>query len=100
MDNKNALDSSLYFAAAVKEQLSCKAVYLFGSLAKGNFNEDSDIDIAVVLDDYPDNFEMRLALMRIRRNIDSRIEPHPIRISEFNEGNPLAHEVLKYGRMI
>ena len=32
--------------------------------------------------------------MRLRRKIDSRIEPHPFRESEFGKHNVLANEVI------
>jgi uncharacterized protein len=35
--------------------------------------------------------------MKIRRDIDLRIEPHAFLKKDFNENNPLAHEILKYG---
>jgi hypothetical protein len=41
--------------------------------------------------------DIQLELMRLRRNIDSRIEPHPFRESEFVLSNLLADEILKYG---
>jgi len=37
---------------------------------------------------------------RIRRKIDSRIEPHPFRESEFEITNPIVSEILKYGQEI
>jgi len=33
-----------------------RGVYLFGSYARGEANEDSDVDIAVVLDEVPSRF--------------------------------------------
>lgn len=42
--------------------------------------------------------EMQLELMRLRRKIDSRIEPHPFRENEFNLSNPLVSEIIKYGK--
>jgi type I restriction enzyme S subunit len=33
-----------------------RGVYLFGSWARGEGNEDSDVDIAVVLDEVPNSF--------------------------------------------
>ena len=38
--------------------------------------------------------------MRLRREIDSRIEPHPIKESDFNQSNPLVNEIKKYGQII
>ena len=34
-----------------------KGVYLFGSAARGQMDEDSDVDVAVVLDEISDRFE-------------------------------------------
>ena len=75
-------------------------IILFGSYAKGNFNDDSDIDIAVVFKDYSNLMDMQLELMRLRRKIDSRIEPHPFRESEFDLSNPIVSEILKFGQEI
>jgi uncharacterized protein len=65
---------------------------------RGNYNEDSDIDIAVVFKDYNSHIEIQLELMRLRRNIDSRIEPHPFRESDFDMSNPMAYEIIKHGQ--
>jgi predicted nucleotidyltransferase len=72
-------------------------IYLFGSYAKGNYNDDSDIDIAVVFKDYNNLINMQLELMRIRRKTDSRIEPHPFRESEFEQSIPIVNEIIKFG---
>jgi len=50
-----------------------------------------------VFKDYSDSANMQLELMRLRRKIDSRIEPHPFKEIDFNYTNPLANEILKYG---
>ncbi len=44
--------------------------------------------------------DMQLELMRLRREIDSRIEPHPFREKDFNMSNPLVHEILMHGKRI
>jgi predicted nucleotidyltransferase len=75
-------------------------IILFGSYAKGNFTEDSDIDIAVILKDYNNLIDTQLDLMRLRRKIDSRIEPHPFREVDFNTDNPIVSEIIKYGQAI
>lgn len=100
MAEKTVINIAKDYARQIKKKYDIINVYLFGSYANGNFNDDSDIDIAVVLKDYPHRNNMQLELMRIRRDIDSRIEPHPFRDSEFNEYNILANEVLKNGILI
>lgn len=63
-------------------------------------HEESDIDIAVVLEEFENSLDMQLDLMRLRRRIDSRIEPHPFREKDFNDSNPVAHEIMQYGKRI
>lgn len=100
MDKKDAIDIANRYANAVKSKYDYIKIILFGSYAKGNFNEDSDIDIAVILKDYNNLMEIQLDLMRLRRNIDSRIEPHPFREYDFEITNPIVNEIVKYGQEI
>lgn len=39
-------------------------------------------------------------LMKIRRTIDSRIEPHPFKENDFVLSNSLANEILRYCKEI
>ena len=100
MDKTDALNIAQKYASVVKANFNYIRIILFGSYAKGNFNDDSDIDIAVVLKDYSSLIDIQLELMRLRRNIDSRIEPHPFRESEFDLSNPIVSEILKFGQEI
>lgn|SRR5450759_4469049 len=100
MDKTDALNIAQKYASVVKANFNYIRIILFGSYAKGNFNDDSDIDIAVVLKDYSSLIDIQLELMRLRRNIDSRIEPHPFRESEFDLSNPIVNEILKFGQEI
>jgi len=100
MDKADALNIAQKYAGAVKANFNYTKIILFGSYAKGNFNDDSDIDIAVILKDYSNLMDIQLELMRLRRKIDSRIEPHPFRESEFESSNPLVSEIIKYGQEI
>ena len=96
----DALSIARRYAIAVKAKYNFPSVILFGSHAKGNANNDSDIDIAVILKDYNDLIDTQLELMRLRRKVDSRIEPHPFRESEFKQTNPIVSEIIKYGQEI
>jgi predicted nucleotidyltransferase len=100
MDKTDALNIAKTYAKAVKANYNHIRIILFGSYARGNFNDDSDIDIAVVFKDYNNLMDMQMELMRLRRKIDSRIEPHPFRESEFIMSNPLVNEIIKYGQEI
>ena len=100
MDKSDAIRIARSFAELIKAKFDYKQVVLFGSYAKGNFNEDSDIDIAVIFNDYDENFDMQLELMRLRRKLDSRIEPHPFREKDFTILNPVVKEIIKYGHRI
>lgn len=98
MDKREALDIAEKYADVLKAKYDFVKVILFGSYAKGNFNEESDIDIAVILKDYNNLIDIQLDLMRLRRKIDSRIEPHPFREKDFDITNPIVYEIVKYGQ--
>jgi uncharacterized protein len=100
MDKNDALNIAQRYADAIKANFNYTKIILLGSYAKGNFNEVSDIDIAVIFKDYSSLIDMQLELLRLRRKIDSRIEPHPFRESEFDPSNPLVNEIIKYGKEI
>lgn len=97
MDQATATIIAQNFADVVKQRFTVSQSFLFGSFAKGNFHEESDIDIAVVFKDYGNVENMRLELMRIRRKIDSRIEPHLFTQSDFILESPLVYDICKYG---
>lgn len=87
------------YIAIVKENYDVVAIILFGSYAKGTEHEDSDIDIAVVTDDIKtDKFDEEVKLTLLRRKIDSRIEPHIIKVDDYeNDETPFIVEVKNTG---
>lgn len=97
MVKREALEIAKKFLSSVSLHYSVKNAYLFGSYAKENPHADSDIDVAIVLDQRQLTFNSEMELVRLRREIDLRIEPHTFLKNDFNESNPLAHEILKYG---
>jgi uncharacterized protein len=72
---------------------------VFGSYAKGHPHDNSDIDLALIFNELKesDRFNFQVQLMLLAANIDSRIEPHPLSIEDFNSGNPMAAEIRKTG---
>ncbi|WP_296622319.1 nucleotidyltransferase domain-containing protein [Marivirga sp.] len=99
-DIQNALNIAKKYRDVVSDLPHFNELWLFGSFVRGDFHKDSDLDIAVIFDNYQSKMDIQLELMRLRRNIDSRIEPHPFRKVEFNSYNPLIDEIKKYGKVI
>ena len=97
MVKKSIIDTVVRYLKQIPGDLEVKKAFLFGSYAKGLEKEDSDIDVAVVLGNMNDFFATQMKLMRLRRKIDLRIEPHPIGESEFTAMNPFASEIQESG---
>ena len=97
--NKLIMEIVQKYAQKICENYKIEAIILFGSYAKGNNQEDSDIDIAVITDDFEnDIIDEELNLMRLRRKIDTRIEPHLIRVDDYkNAVTPFIQEVINTG---
>ena len=82
----------------VKKHYRINIAYLFGSYAKGTQHEDSDIDIAVISNDIRNSYTDLVKMMKFRRNIDLRIEPHPIKTEDYNNNSmPIISEIIKTG---
>ena len=97
MVNQRVIETVKQYIMIIPKDFGVKKAYLFGSFAKGNEKEESDIDIALVLENMPDFFYAQKQLMKLRRKIDLRIEPHPIKEQDFNSLNPFAYEIKKTG---
>ena len=98
MDKEQAIELAGRYKALVKEHFPLKALYLFGSYSKGGYTEESDIDIAVVIEHMTDKyFEETPLLWKLKRNISNLIEPV---LLEENENSPLYADILKTGILI
>ena len=88
-----------YILSVAKHQPGLISAYLFGSYARNMQRLDSDIDIALVIDELSDNdrFDIQVSLMLLAAKIDTRIEPHPISKQDLNSNNPFAVEIRKTG---
>ncbi len=83
--NKDILNIINEYIKEIKKHYNVASIILFGSYAKGTENEDSDIDIAVISDDFDDIYDSMAVLMGMTWDIDARIEPHPIKKKDFDE---------------
>jgi predicted nucleotidyltransferase len=99
MDKDQVIDNVNKYALAVDEKIKLSKVILYGSYAKGNWREDSDIDVAVVVESVKGDFlENEALLFKLRRGIDDRIEP--VLLEESNDNGGFLSEIMKYGRII
>ena len=95
---EKAIEIAKEYKDLVAEHLTLKALYLYGSYSKGNYTEDSDIDIAVVVERMSDDyFEDTPLLWKLKRKISNLIEP-VLLIEDTN--NPLYADILKTGILI
>lgn len=87
-----------YYNLLIKAGFPLEKVILFGSNTRNEQNENSDIDIAVVLKNYSkDRFTTRLELMRFSREFEEIIEPHPFLSAELDGSNPFISEIIDNG---
>jgi len=87
MDKTTALEHANKYAQLVGNQFGSCRVVLFGSYAKGNWDENSDIDIAVIVKELNGDFlDLSKKLNKLTRNIDNRIEPVLLQINTDKSG--------------
>ena len=88
-----------YVDSVAKQHPGLISAYIFGSYARNTQRLESDIDVALVIDNLSDNdrFDMQVRLMMLASTIDNRIEPHPISSQDMSSNNPFAVEIRKTG---
>lgn len=102
MDKIDALKISRnYLERLRKSDIEFSEAWLFGSYAKGNQHENSDIDIAIVLKNNSiHTFETEVKLMVIRKGDETLIEPHAFTKEEFDYNVPIVNQIIRYGERI
>ena len=86
-----------YVAACKEKNIFFNKVILFGSFANGTQREYSDIDVALVSDQFSG---MPFADWRMLGPVNIKfvdIEPHPYSTKYFEEGDPLIEVIKKTG---
>lgn len=93
---KDTIDS--YLQALNRHNIPIKEAILFGSYAKGNSQEWSDIDIALVSEIFIGNrIDDKDKIRKITLSVSSEIEVIPFSPKDFHLQNPLAKEILTTG---
>ena len=85
----------------LKEKLNPKLIILHGSIARGTFGVGSDVDILVISDELPKNFNKRLKLLYLLDETSAPIDIKGYTTKEFQRmvlrGHPLALDALEEG---
>lgn len=101
MDQRTAVEVVKKYINYLKSnKFNIQKAYIFGSYANGKFNDNSDIDLAIILNNVSNSFTLQIQLMKLSRKFDTRIEPHPFDETDFKPSNPFANEILNKGIQI
>ena len=101
MDKINAINlSKKYLKKLMDNDIKFTDAWLFGSYAKGLQKENSDIDLAIVLDENERTFDTEVKMMIIRNGEETIIEPHPFTKEEFDTVNPFVNQIIKNSERI
>jgi uncharacterized protein len=98
MDKNTAIKISKHYLQKVRNSnIEFSQAWLFGSYAKGNNHENSDIDIAIVLTDNSKSFDIEVKLMTLRTGEETIIEPHAFNIDDFEINSPIVYQIMSSG---
>ncbi|MFN5372288.1 MAG: nucleotidyltransferase domain-containing protein [Bacteroidia bacterium] len=92
---KERIDS--FLLALKNQQIHVRKVVLFGSYAKGNPHEFSDIDLAVWADEFAGNSLADVEKYSSALSCHSGISVRPYKTGESPEDDPFLEEVLHTG---
>ena len=80
-----------------ESDIHIQGAYLYGSHALGSAHPDSDIDVALVSNDFVDWLEDHGRIVDALLSSDTRIETVRFRPDEFRDENPLVWEIKSKG---
>ena len=99
MDKAEVITKLKRYKKLLSQHISFDKMILFGSYARGSQREDSDVDVAIIVDEMQgDYFSTRPLLWRIRREVDDRIEP--ILFETKHDESGFLEEVMRNGILI
>jgi len=87
-----------YIRILNKNGVVIRQAILFGSYACGRYNELSDIDIALVSDQFEGiRFNDRNRIRKYKFEVNPDIEPFPFTKKNFTNDDPFVREILETG---
>ncbi|MGA1841495.1 MAG: nucleotidyltransferase domain-containing protein [bacterium] len=97
--DQNVIEIAERFAEKVKSYILVKMIVIYGSYLKGTADENSDIDISVVVDNIEgDYLKISAELFNLVRDINKKIEP--ILLSTKKDKSGFLENILKHGKIV
>lgn len=99
MDKTEVIEILKRYKELLSKHMDFESLILFGSYTRGGQSQDSDIDVAVVVEEMTgDYFETRPILWKISRQVDDRIEP--LILERKHDESGFLSEVMRSGIVI
>jgi len=97
--DKKIIEIAQRYTEKVRVAMPVKMVVLFGSHVNGKSHKYSDIDIAVIVDEFRGDYLKASAnLFNLVRGINTRIEP--VLLSRKNDKSGFLAHVLRQGKIV
>ena len=99
MDTRQVYESLNKFIEAIIPEYNPEKIVLYGSYAKGTNHMESDIDVAIIVNEVVGSFlDKEARLYKIRRSFDNNIEP--ILLESNNDRSGFLEHILSYGEIL
>ncbi len=101
MDKKEAIRLAKEYANIVIKNMIVNKIILYGSYARGNYRENSDIDIAVVVPRSSiskDILEDMAKLFKLSHSVSTDIEP--VLLIDEEDSSGFLDSILEYGEVV
>jgi uncharacterized protein len=102
MDQAAQSDLNIIKDSILKQVEGVRAIYLFGSVARGTEKKESDYDILILVQQLPKNKIRTIADIRIdvEDRIKRRLEPFLMDVDDINYPSPILYEVYHNNKLI
>jgi predicted nucleotidyltransferase len=102
MDPATQADLNVIKDAILAELDDVRAIYLFGSVAKGTEKDGSDYDVLILVRKSPVDKIKRMADIRyaVEEKIKRPLEPHMMDLDDLNYASPILYEVYHNNKLL